>query len=201
LFEYHCKNKKKIERILQVATVNLFSIRFHMDALSMLISPLTLHSVSQSILHPCLWIIRNKRCTCKSTKEIASFLQVASWFDFLLTQVFGVLLLFLHRYVNGHDCVGHKSRQPTYVLTSMDGVEWELPPLARSSSSAAASTQQENGLIFNDIFYLTAPIKLNDGWFYAICKTQEDSVGSTILCRSRSLVGPYEHGPLRAKGM
>jgi hypothetical protein len=109
---------------------------------------------------------------------------------------------FLHRYVHGHDCVGHKSKQPTYVLTSTDGVEWESPlSSSRNSENNKNTSTQENGLIFNDIFYLTAPIKLNDGWFYVIGKTQEDSVGSTILCRSRSLIGPFERGPLLARGM
>jgi hypothetical protein len=95
------------------------------------------------------------------------------------------------------------------VLTSTDGLTWKAPATSirstnekdkDSPTSAAAASMQQDGLLFQDIFYLTAPIKLND-WFYAIGKTQENSIGSTILCRSQSLEGPFERGPLLARGM
>jgi hypothetical protein len=82
-------------------------------------------------------------------------------------------------------------------------VTWESPATISPTGSIAESVVQiqNHGLLFDDIFYLTAPVKWSDGWFYAIGKTQEDSVGSTILCRSRSLAGPFERGPLLARGM
>jgi hypothetical protein len=116
--------------------------------------------------------------------------------DFFLTFMF--VLVFVHRYVYGHGCAGSEyRRQATYVRTSTDGLTWELPP---NNSNHHAADENQRGLLFDDIFYLTAPIEVN-GWFYAIGKTQEDSVGSSILCRSRSLRGPFERGPLLARGM
>ena len=54
--------------------------------------------------------------------------------------------------------------------------------------------------MLKDLFYLTTPVEY-DGYFYAVAKTQEDSVGSSVLCRSQSLLGPFEKGPILGKGL
>lgn len=53
-----------------------------------------------------------------------------------------------------------------------------------------------------DLFYLSAPVySKDDNYYYAIAKTQDDPVGSAILCRSKNLSGPFEQGPILARGM
>lgn len=91
-------------------------------------------------------------------------------------------------YIHGHGCKG-VSAQPTLVFRSTDGVKW---------------TRTTDGLyLFRDLFYLT-PLtsrRHEDGYFYAAAKTQESPEGSAILCRSTSMAGPFERGPILGRGL
>ena len=56
-------------------------------------------------------------------------------------------------------------------------------------------------LVFRDLFYMSVPVFHHDGYYYCIAKTQEDSVGSAVLCRGTSCLGPWEQGKVLGKGL
>jgi len=100
-------------------------------------------------------------------------------------------------YIHGHQCKneGDKTiKQPTLLFVSQDGVSWDL-----QSDEAPA---QKLPYLLQHSFYLTVPVySKRDGYYYAMAKTQENSVGSACLYRSKSLMGPFEQGPIMARGM
>ena len=87
---------------------------------------------------------------------------------------------------HGHGCEGiHvKRKQPTVTLTSNDLVHWVLP-----TKTYAA----------NEYFYMR--VFVHNNLFYAIAKSQEDSVGSMVLLRSESPFGPFEYVKSLAPGV
>lgn len=96
----------------------------------------------------------------------------------------------LYMYIHGHGCHGAK-QQPTLLFTSHDGLSWDFDQ---------AKLRRPPYLLW-DLFYLSAPrYSPRDDFYYAIAKTQEDSIGSAVLCRSKSLHGPFEQGPILMKG-
>lgn len=105
----------------------------------------------------------------------------------------------MHRYIHGHKCKQKPSLkkvfQPTLLLKSFNaGISWEL-------SSTLDDLVKPPYLLW-DLFYLSVPrYSKEDGYFYAIAKTQENPEGSSILCRSKHLNGPFEYGPLLSKGI
>ena len=100
-------------------------------------------------------------------------------------------------YTHGHQCKneGDKNiKQPTMLFVSRDGISWDL----QNDEGPA----QKLPYLLQHSFYLTVPVySKRDGYYYAMAKTQENSVGSACLYRSKSLMGPFEEGPILARGM
>jgi len=95
----------------------------------------------------------------------------------------------LYMYIHGHSC--GVNGQPTMLLISEDGISWKMenndPP-------------HQQKLLLEQLFYLTVPVPIGD-YYYALAKTQENSVGSAMLLRARALTGPFEEGPILARGL
>jgi hypothetical protein len=100
----------------------------------------------------------------------------------------------LFMYVHGHTCKGtKKGMQPTILFHSLDGVNWSL------WSNSSAITNISSPFLLDDLFYLSPPTSQHrDGYYYAVAKTQENAVGSAMLCRAPFITGPFERGPILA---
>jgi hypothetical protein len=91
--------------------------------------------------------------------------------------------------------------QPTLLLVSSNGVDWTLP--AGPNKKRRHNTNNGTSpFLLASLFYLTVPVyHPDDGYYYALAKTQENSVGSLQLCRTKSLYGPWMEGPILARGI
>lgn len=88
-----------------------------------------------------------------------------------------------HRYVHGHFCKDQQGNQPTILYESNDGFSWRL--------------NEKFGTHWN-LFYFTTPVYLR-GYFYVLSRMNNER--GIILCRSASLEGPFEEGPVVAQGL
>jgi len=99
-------------------------------------------------------------------------------------------------YIHGHGCQKATANQPaglqpTVLFASNDGVSWDY-----------VRNNEEEPYLLQDSFYLSVPVySKHDGYFYAMAKTQENKVGSAVLYRSKSITGPFEKGPIVARGI
>jgi hypothetical protein len=92
------------------------------------------------------------------------------------------------------DGVKIKPDHHTLLLMSKDGISWDL--------HQEFEKPKKTSYLLRDAFYLSVPVySVRDGYFYAMAKTQEDPLGSLALYRSRSLEGPFEEGPIIARGV
>mmetsp|Transcript_63699 Transcript_63699/g.74621 ORF Transcript_63699/g.74621 Transcript_63699/m.74621 type:complete len:707 (-) Transcript_63699:84-2204(-) len=107
----------------------------------------------------------------------------------------------LYMYVHGYGCrFSKKISQPTLLFESDDGVNWNFQP----KHSAHLTDTDPSPYLFNELFYLSVPVILEEygqRFYYAIAKTQENSVERTVLVRSASLIGPFEIGPVLGRGL
>lgn len=92
------------------------------------------------------------------------------------------------RYLHGHHCEGQPNhnkgnQQPTILYDSQDGVSWRL---------------NERFLTHWNLFYFTTPVYLR-GFFYVLSRVNNER--GIILCRSVSIEGPFEEGPVVAHGL
>jgi hypothetical protein len=103
----------------------------------------------------------------------------------------------LFMYVHGHHCKGtKKGMQPTILFHSFDGLHWSL------WKTPSTMEIQSSPFLIVDVFYLSPPtVQHQDGYYYAVAKTQESDVGSAILCRAPSTTGPFVKGPILATGL
>lgn len=90
-----------------------------------------------------------------------------------------------YMFAHGHACRGVQSRnQPTIALISNDLVHWKFP----TQTYAAKEYFYTRVFFHNNVFYATA-------------KSEEDAVGSMVLLRSESPLGPFQYVNTLARGV
>ena len=96
---------------------------------------------------------------------------------------------FLCRYVHGHGCeprlnASSHNYQPTLLYQSDDGISWTLHK----------RFTQDSPYLFHNLFYLANPVlNVEDDYYYTLSRI--NSVSGVVLCRSKSIEGPFEWGP------
>lgn len=101
----------------------------------------------------------------------------------------------LYMYLHGHGCQQKpstiKNFQPTLLYTSSDGLKWQR--------FSGTNTSNQTYIFWNKFYASTPVYNPQDGFYYTMARIADEH--GTILCRSPSLAGPFEEGPVIGLGL